>query len=103
MNKNIWFALVRVEPVNGNTDLGNAIGAFVNVAYRAHSKKNFLDIVKESFTFYNFKVIDIEDVERGDKLSIVNPESAEKLILLKQILDGDDVSWGMFYRYLAYE
>ena len=101
MNKNIWFALVRVEPVNGNSDLGNAIGAYVNVAYRAQNRNDFLVILKESFTSYDFNVLEVEEIEGVNELSIVNPESAEKLILLKQISHGDDIAWGTFYNYLA--
>jgi hypothetical protein len=104
MNKNIWFAIVRLEPVNGNPNLGDAIGAHVNVAYRALNKKDFLIIVAEHFKSVDLKVIKVDYIERGDKLSIGNPKKAEKLILLKRILDdSDEFAWGTFYTYRRIE
>jgi hypothetical protein len=100
MNKNVWFGLVTLEPINGNADLGNAIGAVVNVAYRAFDIDDFLIVVAQSFKSFDFKVIEIEDIENEDNLFIKNPDNAEKLKLLKQILDGDDFAWGTFHTYL---
>ena len=99
MEKNIWFGLIRVEAVNGNTDLGDAVGAYVNVAYLAKNKEDFLNTVEESFRTFDFKVLEIEDIERGDNLFLENPETAEKLVLLKQIIDGDSLAWGLFHTY----
>ena len=101
--KNIWFALVEVTAENGNTDLGDAIGAFVNVAYRAFNKENFLSVVVESFKSFDFKVIEVNSIERGDNLLITNPDNAEKLILLNRIKDGDEFAWGAFHTYRANE
>ena len=101
MNKNIWFALVRVETVNGNTDLGDAGGAYINVAYSAFNKDDFLIIVTESFESFDFKVIEVEYIEREDNLLIRNRDNAEKLKLLKRILDGDEFAWGTFHTYPA--
>lgn len=101
MNRNTWFAIVRVTPVNGNTDLGGAIGAHVNVAYRAYDSEDFLEMVEESFKSYDFDVIEVDDIERGDDLTIVNSDNSEKLILLQRILDGDEFAWGTFHTYLA--
>jgi hypothetical protein len=101
MNRNTWCALVRVTAVNGNTDLGDATGAYVNVAYQALGEEDFVTIVEQSFKSFDFKVIEIEYIERGDDLFIANPDDSEKLILLNRILDGDEFAWGTFYTYLA--
>ncbi|MGZ3756024.1 MAG: hypothetical protein ACXVAY_20030 [Mucilaginibacter sp.] len=101
--KNIWFALVEVTAENGNTDLGDAMGAFVNVAYQAFNKEDFLTIVEESFKSFDFKVIQVKTIERGDNLLITNPDNAEKLILLNRIKDGDEFAWGTFHTYLGNE
>ncbi len=101
MEENIWFGLIKVEAVNGNIDLGNAIGAYVNVAYLANNKEDFIKTLEKSFRSFDFKVLEIEDIERGDNLFIENPETAEKLVHLNQIRDGDSQAWGTFYTYTS--
>lgn len=90
---------MQVKPVNGNNDLGEAVGAYVNVAYPAIDKKDFLNIAKESLTSFDFQVVAIEDVEREDSLSIDNAGNAEKLELLKRVKNGDEFAWGTFHTY----
>ncbi len=99
MSKDIWMALVQVEPINDNRDLGEAKGAYVNVAYRATSKNQFVKALEESFTKYDFKVLEIDDVERADSLTIDNPDNAEKLLLLKEVESESEFSWGDFHTY----
>lgn len=99
MKKDVWLAIIEVEPINDNMDLGEAKGAFVNVAYKASSKKAFIKAVKESFAEYDFKVLEIDEVERGDQITIDNPDNAEKLKLLKELQSESPFTWGDFHTY----
>jgi hypothetical protein len=99
MKKDVWLAIIEVAPINNNTDLGEAKGAFVNVAYKATSKVEFIKMVQESFNEFDFKVLQIDEVERGDQLTIDNPENAEKFTLLKALESETHFTWGDFYTY----
>ncbi|MCO5950614.1 S26 family signal peptidase [Mucilaginibacter flavidus] len=98
MNKDIWLGLLHVKTINGNNDLGHAIGAVVNVAYRALDREDFLIVAKESFESFDFDVLGFEEIERGD-LSVINADNAEKRNLLKRIAEGDEFAWGTFHTY----
>lgn len=100
MKENIWFALVHVEPGNDNQDLGKAKGAFVNVAYVAPSKEQFMEIISTSFSEFNFKVLEIDDVERASEMTLDNADNAEKLLLLDRIENGLEMTWGDFHTYM---
>jgi len=95
MEKNIWHAIVQVRAINDNNDLKGAKGAYVNVAYKASSKKEFIKTLKESFTKYDFEVLEIDDVEA---LTINNADNPEKLSLLEET-EEHDFSWGDFHTY----
>lgn len=85
MKMDIWFALVQVEPINDNKDLGEAKGAYINVAYKAVSKDEFVKIVLNSFKEYNFNFLDFDEVEKAPELVIENIDDSEKILLLEKI------------------
>ena len=104
MNKkdamNIWFAIVQIKPLKNNKRLKGADGAYVNVAYAAESQDDFIDKINLSFKENDFKVIEIDEIENKDTVSIDNPENAEKLELLNDIeVEKFDFSWGVFHTY----
>ena len=98
MNKNIWLGLLHVKTINGNNDLGGAIGAYVNVAYMALNRADFVIVAKESFESFDFKVLGFEEIERAG-LSVINADNAEKRKLLKRIAERDEFAWGTFHTY----
>ena len=64
MNTNdIWFGLVEIKPINENTNLGGALGAYVNVAYKANSENEFIEKIRWSFYENDYDVLKIDDVE----------------------------------------
>ena len=75
----IWFGLVEVQPLKNNFDLQDASGAFVNVAYKATSKKHFVELIIETFKEYNFNVVEIEDIECYSHIEIDDKEESEKI------------------------
>ncbi|WP_062053194.1 hypothetical protein [Aquimarina longa] len=97
---NNWLALVQVKPANDNDTLNGALGAFVNVAYRAWDINNLEDLISSTFKEQDYEVLNIEDIETENDLNIDNSEEAEKLELLKDIKEeGYSFSWGTFYTY----
>ncbi len=100
MKTNIWFALIQVEPVNNNRDLGKAKGAFVNVAYKAESKDAFVQKVSDSFKEYDFTVLGFDEIERLPEVTIENIDDSEKILLLKRIEKGAELAWGDFHTYM---
>lgn len=98
--EHIWFGLAHIQAINSNKQLDDAAGAFVNVMYKATSQEEFIKLVEHTFKERDFDVIEIEDIERADNLTIDNPENAEKLVLLEDVQSGlYDFSWGNFYTY----
>jgi hypothetical protein len=91
----IWYAMVQVIPINGNNQLDSAKGAFVNVAYKAGSKQEFLGLIKDTFLRQNFMVKEIDDV---GMLTDNNADNPEKISLLNDMQDYD-YSWGDFHTY----
>lgn len=99
-NNNIWFGLVEIEPIGENTIIEKGLKAFVNVAYKANSKKDFLEKIRCSFFENDYRVIDVDDIEEGTVISIKNIGEAEKIELLKDLKNEDyDFSWGIFHTY----
>lgn len=97
---NVWLALVEVETINNNIDLGDASGAFVNVAYRASSKEEFISSIVNSFNEYDFNVLEIDDIESYDQIQVDNPENSEKISLVKKITDESlEFTWGDFHTF----
>jgi hypothetical protein len=74
----IWFSLVEIKPNTKNTILGEAKGGFVNVAYKANSKEELIQKLKETFLENNFFVINVHEIENINFLSIDNFETSEK-------------------------
>ncbi len=101
INKNnIWFALVNVEVINGNNDLDDSEGAYVNVACVAENEKTFTSKVLEHFTKYDFQVLEIENIERFSIMNIRNHKTSEKLDLIKELeISKQDIVWGTFHTY----
>lgn len=95
----IWLGLIEVEAINGNNDLGDAKGAFVNVACKALSKEDFVEKVTKSFSIYDFCVLDIDEIEIETKMIIDNPDNAEKLELVEEVNGGETFAWGDFHTY----
>ena len=56
----IWFALVEIRALKGNDSLEGALGAFVNVAYKATSVNDLIERIKLSFKENNFEVYEID-------------------------------------------
>lgn len=91
---NIWFGLIEVKAVNGNSDLQGASGAFVNVAYKAIDENDFVKKVHETFNEYDFEIAVIEDVENETTLDTTI--NTERLQLLNSIREGSEMAWGVF-------
>jgi len=55
--------------MKGNRELGDALGAFVNVLAWAKSPTEFKKRVREAMAYYKYHVVSIRDVgaHRGDK------------------------------------
>ncbi len=86
--------------MNDNTIIEDALGAYVNVAYTANAKNEFIEKVKNSFFENDYQVLEIDDIENIVDFKIDNPDNAEKVDLFKDIADeGYDFSWGIFHIY----
>lgn len=98
--KNIWLAIVEVEPISGNKVLEGAKGAFVNVAYVSESKKSFFKEVDKTFGEYDFKVLEVDDIECYPNIDIYDYETAEKIELVNKLIN-EDLSYciGIFHTY----
>lgn len=97
MNKKIWYALVEVEAIDNNKTLDGAKGAYVNVAYRASSKKELIESIEETFKNRDFRILGVEGITI---LTTKNADNPEKLTLLKDVETDDDFSWGDFHAYM---
>lgn len=96
----IWLGLVEIKPKNLNTVLENSLGAFVSVVYKAYSKDHFLSKIKGTFFEKDFEVLDIDDVETIENVTIDKDVEAEKIELINDVLnEGYDFSWGVFHIY----
>lgn len=60
----VWIGLAEVRPRPGDTLLGRAVGAFVNVLALAPSPEGFLHLATDALNEYAFDVAAISDVER---------------------------------------
>ncbi|WP_338762280.1 hypothetical protein WAF17_17300 [Bernardetia sp. ABR2-2B] len=97
---NIWFALVNVEVINGNNDLDDSEGAYVNIACIAENEKTFTSKVLEYFTKNDFQVLEIENIERFSIMNIRNRKTLEKLDLIQELeTSSQEVVWGTFHTY----
>ncbi|MCH2046363.1 MAG: hypothetical protein MK212_19775 [Saprospiraceae bacterium] len=95
---NMWFSLVEIKPNAKNTILGEAEGGFVNVAYKADSKEELIQKLKETFLENDFLVVNVHEIENINSLSIDDFETSEKKELFLDILeDNYDFSWGVFH------
>lgn len=95
----VWFALVEIKPLNNNTILKDVSGAFLNVAYKASTKDEFIIQIENSFKKNDFMVCEIDEIETFENMEIHNPDNAEKLVLLNDIEEGYDFSWGVYHTY----
>lgn len=99
---NIWFALVEVRELPGFDLLDGALGAFVNVAYRAVSEKDLIVKLQDSFLEEGFTIFEVDDVEPLENITADYWENAEKLDLLRDVLEGElAYAWGVFHTYSA--
>lgn len=99
--KNIFISLVVVKPIEGNTDLGNSVGAAVNVLYLCDSKGKYIEEVPKRIMEYGFEVIEIEDVEIFDPQ---NGENINDLIAKSELLTSENpIQWGTFYSFDSWE
>jgi len=95
----IWFALVEIKPLYNNTILKDVSGAFLNVAYKAETKDELIIQINKTFKENKFMICEIDNIETVDKMEIDNPDNAEKLVLLNDIEEGYDFSWGVYHTY----
>lgn len=98
-NGKIWFALVKVRPLQGNEILPKVKGAYVNIACISESEQTLREDIIEFFKYYLFKVITIEDIENEQSLIIENANKAEKTQLLNEINEGYQFAWGTFHTF----
>lgn len=97
MKRKIWYALVQVEATRNNKALEDAKGAFVNVAYRASSKTELLEVIENTFQDHDFRIVGVDDIS---VLTIDNADNPEKISLLKDVESDYDFSWGDFHTYM---
>lgn len=96
----IWLGLVEIRSKNLNTIIEDSLGAFVNVAYKAYSEDHFLSKIKDTFSEKEFEVLDVDDIETLENVTIDQDIEAEKIELINDILnEGYDFSWGVFHSY----
>jgi len=100
LSDNIWFGLVEVKPLKDDTIIESAEGAFVNVAYRAIDKDDFIERAKKTFLENYFEAVNFEDIENVKDFTTVESSNAEKVALLNDVSqEGYEFSWGIFYTY----
>lgn len=99
--KYVFISLVVVKPIEGNTDLGNSVGAAVNVLYLCDSKGKYVDEVPKRLLEYGFETIEIDEVEIFDPQ---NSENVGDLIAKSELLTiNDPIQWGTFYSFDSWE
>ena len=96
---NIWFGLVEIKPLNDNTIIEDTLGAYVNVAYTANTKNEFIEKVKNSFFENDYQVLEIDDIENILDFKIDKPDNAEKVDLFNIVDEDYDFSWSIFHTY----
>jgi len=89
--------LVAIEVTRNNKALDGAKGAYVNVAYRASSKKELLGSIEKTFNDRDFRILSVGDITI---LTIENANNPEKLILLKDVESKYDFAWGDFHAFM---
>ena len=95
----VWFAVVGIKPLKGNTTISDASGAHVNVACISDTKANFKNKLQENFEYYKFEIFEILDIETEENLTINNKNNSGKIKLLYEIKEGYRFAWGTFYTF----
>ncbi len=96
-----WIGLAHVRPRQGNSTLGNALGAHVAAVALAISAKDFREKVVALLNEYEFDVIAIEDVELARDRTKRVEIAIEIDNLIAQLSPVSPVVLGTFHSYLS--
>jgi len=96
-----WIGLAHVRPRQGNSTLGNALGAHVAAVALAISAKDFSEKVVALLNEYEFDVIAIEDVELARDRAKRVATAIEIDNLTAQLSSTSPVILGTFHSYLS--
>lgn len=99
-NKKVWIGLVNLIPNEGNSELGDAKGAYVNILAYAEDREHYVNLVKFAAYEHNYTFEDIEDIdifeERVAKFEVSDglKELAEKVLETKKTHFGEFFIYG---------
>ena len=98
-NKTVWIGLVNLVPNEGNSELGDAKGAYVNILAYVENKEHYINLVKFAVYEHNYTVSDIEDIDTFEH-RVNNFEVSDDLKELAQkVLETKKTHFGEFFVY----
>ena len=95
----LWIGLVNVIPKQGNDDLGDSSGAYVNVISYASSSSQFCKLVKKELLELGFIVVEIEDIELFSDRIETYSVSDELFDLAREVESSKKIGLGTFHSY----
>lgn len=94
----VWIGIASVLPIEGNDDLGDALGATVNVLHWAVSANNFYTKVKKQLLQYGFQLTELTDLKPFNFYE-GNEYKDNLLERAHYVLEQKELQWGTFYTY----
>jgi hypothetical protein len=97
----VWIGRFDVRPKPGNTALGSAKGAVVNVVALARDEREYLRLVEEAMTEYDFEVLHHEDVATLARWTVANRLHPQLAGLANQLTEEFPIQFDEFQSYLS--
>lgn len=95
------IAMLTVKPMKGNSDLGNAVGATVNVLLLTENFETYKQEVVARMNDFGYEVIEIEDVEIFDPADKCGSKDLRKKA--KLLTSENPLLWGTFYTFESWD
>lgn len=99
MKNQKWIGLAHVRPWEGNTLLGNGIGAFVPVVGLANSSDELATLAATLLYHHEFEVIEVDDIELLSHRLQRHQVESDLLSIADELSEDNRVQLGAFQVY----